>query len=135
MQRSMQRKSTVIRRPKRRYTIGDLDTRVILRDRAIQAPVASSTDFDELFSTGAGVWAKVSTPDGKTQFDGVETDVNVTHVVGIRWKRDVTTETWIELPGGRRLDVVTMQNLEERNQWLQLMCRERADRFTEAGKS
>ncbi len=118
----------VIRRPRRVLCVGDLDTRVILHKRSLEEPGFGETDFKEDFKALQEVWAKVRTTSGKAFFSGAHVDVSVTHEISIRYRADVSSETWIELLDGRLLDVVDVENLEERNEWLVMPCTERGDK-------
>lgn len=78
--------------------------------------------FTDVDPTQDKVWAKVVTTNGKTYFDGVSSDRRITHEVTIRFLAGVSAESWVILRDGQRLDVVATQDLEERNEWLVLMC-------------
>lgn len=110
-----------IRRKKRQVCIGDLDTEIVLQDRQITEPLFGSPDFGEAFTATATVWAAVNTVSGKTYFDGVSTDINITHEILIRYDASVTTETWVSL-GGRRIDILHAEDLDERGQFMKLLC-------------
>ncbi len=125
---------TKIRRKKRKICIGDLDTEIILQNRVLTEPLFDSVDFDETFSTAATVLAMVNTVSGKTFFDGVNTDINITHQIGIRFDATVTAETWIEL-NGNRIDILDVDNLEERGEWLILICVDRGLITKDASKT
>ncbi len=118
----------VIRRPRRVLCVGDLDTRVILHNRLLQEPDFGEVDFKEDFKALQEVWAKIKTTSGKAFFSGAHVDVSVTHEISIRYRADVSSETWIELLDGRLLDVVAVENLEERDEWLVMPCTERGDK-------
>ena len=125
---------TKIRRKKRKICIGDLDTEIILQNRVLTEPLFDSVDFDETFSATATVLAMVNTVSGKTFFDGVNTDINITHKIGIRFDATVTAETWIEL-NGNRLDILQTENLEGRGEWLILTCVDRGSTTKNATKT
>lgn len=97
---------------------------VTLENRTITPPDFGSPDFDEAFSTAATVDALIDTQRGSTLFDGVATDRPVTHKFCIEYIAGVTAETWV-LFGGRRFDVVDVENYEERDFCLILRCAER----------
>ena len=61
---------------------------------------------------------------GKVFFDGVNVDVAVSHEILVRYDPSVTSETWILLKDGRRLDVVNVEDLEGRHEYLRLLCNE-----------
>lgn len=110
-----------IKRPHRKVCIGDVDTLITLQNRNIVAPVFGDVDFDEDFQDASEVWAKIETNIGDTVFDGVSTDINITHKITIRFDVTVTTETWIEIDV-RKFDIMMTENFEERNEWLLMFC-------------
>lgn len=118
-------KISFVKNRSRRVVVGDLNKCVKLLPRAITEPGFTETNFGEDFSGGKSAWAKVVTTNGKTLFNGVNVDVNVTHEVYIRFDPEVTAETWVELPDGRLLDVVDTEDLDEAGRWLLLVCTER----------
>lgn len=117
----------VVRRPRRKICIGDLNTRICLQKRTLTEPTFGQTEFGHDFE-GEEVWAKVVTTNGKTFFDGVNADINVTHEITIRYDSDVSASTWVELQNRTRLDVVDVEDLEERNEYLLLRCTDRGSK-------
>lgn len=97
---------------------------ITLQNRDIQAPDFGTVDFDEDFSNDNVVDAIVKTERGKTLFDGVNTDTPITHRICIEYLAGVTAETWILLSGGRRLDIIDVENCCEKDEVLILRCRE-----------
>lgn len=127
-------KCVKIRRKTRKICIGDLNKEIKIQDRAIAEPLFNTVDFDETFTDNATVWASVNTVSGKTFFDGVNSDVNITHEIFIRYDVTVTTESWVEL-SGRRIDILKVEDLEERNEFMRLICTERGANTFEATKA
>lgn len=115
----------VVRRGRRKLCVGDLRQRVCLQKRTLTEPTFGDAEPGEDFEGTSEVWALVKTTAGKVFFDGVNADVNVTHEVFIRYDPDVTATTWIELEDERRLDIVNVENLEERAEYLRLLCVDR----------
>lgn len=102
---------------------------IILQNRNIEPPVFGSSNFDETFSGDTDpLQAMVKTPRGKTFFDGVGTDVNITHEIVIAYVAGVTAETWV-LFKGRRIDILAVENCCEQDKVLILTC---TDRGTDA---
>ena len=124
----------VHKRPKRVICVGDLDRRVILSERKITEPGFGETDFGEDFPDSREVWAQVATFAGRVLFNGVDTDTLISHEVSIRYSDSVTSETWVQLKDerGTRLDVVKVENLDERNEFMLLLCKSRG--YAEASK-
>jgi len=110
-----------LKRKHRKVCVGDLNNTITLQNRDITAP-QSGFDATESFTTNTlDAWAKIETSRGETVFDGVDTEVDVTHVFTIRWLSGITAETWI-LFDGERFDILDTQDLEERNEWLIMKC-------------
>lgn len=114
-------KCQTIHRKKRRPCVGDLNTLVNFKSRDIQAPEFNAVDFAEDFEHKIQAWAMINTVSGKTYFDGVNTDVNITHEIIIRYDASLTAEDWVEFDD-RRIDVVDTEDLDERHEWLLLRC-------------
>ncbi len=117
-------KCSKIRRKKRQVCLGDLDKQIQLQDRDITPPVFGSADFDEKFTNTDLVWAAIQTVNGKTFFDNVGVETNITHIIYIRYDAAVTSETWV-LFDLRRFDILDTENLEERDEFLKLTCVDR----------
>lgn len=116
-------KCVKIKRKRRQLCIGDLDTEIVLQDRKIIAPT-TTVDFSENFTEAAIVWAKMDTGRGKTAFDDSEIETDITHEFSIRYLDGITAETWI-LFENRRFDIIDVEDMEERHEWLVLRCSER----------
>jgi head-tail adaptor len=95
-----------------------------LQNRAIVPPAAGSPDFDESFTDTSSPKALIKTPRGKVLFDGVGTDNPITHEFCILFVSGVTAETWVEF-GGRRFDILDVENCGEKDAILKLRARER----------
>ena len=126
---------TTTRRRRQKYCIGDFRDRITLHVRAITEPDFQGRDFGEDFKDGVDVWALVQTAAGRTFFDGVNQDTALSHTIIIRHRDDVTSETWIELADGGLVDIVNVEDLEERKEYLRLRCVERGTKTQEAAKT
>lgn len=115
-----------IQKKRRNVCIGDMEDEIILENRAIQAPDFDKVDFDEEFTApNPPVWSMIDTVQGKTFFDGVSTERDITHWVYINFDTTVTAETWVKLADGRRLDILKVENLDERSDYMLLHCEDR----------
>lgn len=110
-----------IRKKKRELCIGDMRDEIILQDRSITPPDFGATDFTENFISTPPSWALVNTVSGKTYFDDINTEIDITHEIYIRFDATVTAETWI-LFDGRRIDILTTEDLDERHIFMKLTC-------------
>ena len=117
-------KCITIRRNKRKVCIGDLNTEITIQSRNIKPPATTGVDFSETFTGKATVWALVNTVSGKTMFDGTGVERDVTHEIYIRYLSGVTSEDWILL-NGQRLDILPLEDLDERNEFMKLRCTNR----------
>jgi SPP1 family predicted phage head-tail adaptor len=97
---------------------------ITLQNRDIVAPLFGDTNFEEQFSGDQDVQAIIKTVSGKTHFDGVSTETNITHEIRIEYVAGVTAETWI-LFNSRRIDILAVENCCEENRILILTCSER----------
>ena len=113
-----------IKRKKRKVCIGDLDTEITIQSRDITSPYSNNVDFTETFTGKATVWALINTVSGKTMFDGSGIERDVTHEIYIRYISGVTSEDWI-LHNGQRLDILPVEDLDERNEFMKLKCSNR----------
>lgn len=115
-----------IRTTRRQICIGDKNHRITLEDRNIEPPVAGSVDFSENFKNTIMVWASIETPRGKVFFDGVSTDIPVTHIIGITFDSAVSAnKTWVKLENNNRLRILEAENLGERSEDMMLTCTDR----------
>jgi len=114
---------------KRNICIGDLDKRINLFSRSIKAPTNSSVDFDEEFVKEYEKWAMIHTTRGAELFDGVSLTNAFTHKIYIRYEEGITQEDWIEF-NNDKYDIVDVEDLEERHEFLLLKCKIRGDKDT-----
>jgi SPP1 family predicted phage head-tail adaptor len=124
-----------LRRGHRKICIGDLKDRVQIQLRQIDPPPWGSTDFDLVFSSDKEAFAMIRTTQGKVFFDGVNTDIPLTHEIIIRYDEEITAESWLQLMDGRLLDIINVEDLEERHEYLRLRCRERGPNEIEAAQA
>jgi len=118
---------TLLLRKRREPCLGDLRQRVKLHDRDIQVPKFGDPDFTEEFSGTKIVWASVKTIMGQTIFTGANVDVALSHEIIIRFDERVNSETWIEFEGNN-LNIVNVEDLDERHDFMRLRCMKRGDK-------
>ena len=126
-----------IRKKKRIVCIGDMRDAITLNDRNITAPLFNTVDFDENFSPLNSIQPEilglVETVSGKTYFDGVNTETPITHIIYIPYNEAVTSETWITFEN-RRIDILRVEDLDERHEFLELTCNDQGLVTREATK-
>lgn len=128
-------KCQTIRKKKQSYCVGDLRDIIVIENRTITAPTAfNQVDYDETFTDSLTVNAAVNTVNGRTYFDGVSTETPITHVIGIRFIEGLTSEQWITLEGSR-LDILRIENLNQRSLWMRLTCVDRGLISKDASKA
>lgn len=103
----------------RRVCVGDLNRRIRLRTREISTPT-TDVDFGHSF-TDIETWAAVQTVVGRNMFSGTNFDQAVSHLFYIRYRTGITAETWIEYRN-ENYDILDVENLEETNSFLVLIC-------------
>lgn len=115
-----------IKNKKRRLCIGDLDRKIKVQARSIVPPASGSVDFNESFTQVLYVWALVQTTLGSQFFDGVSLPNPFTHKVYIRYRSShvVTAEDWVEIDDVK-YDIVDVEDLDERHEYLLLKCKKK----------
>jgi len=113
-----------VQRKNRAVCIGDMRDKIILQSRSITAPSANGSDMTESFVTTKTVWSLVETRQGIEIFDGTNLIGVATHYFYIRYVSGLTAETWIQFKS-KYYDILDVQNLEERNEFMLLRCSER----------
>lgn len=118
-----------IRAKRRRVCIADLDRLITVQNRSIQTPT-DTDDYTELFaaeSVSSGgmatgnVWAMIESTAGKTVFDTTGVERVVSHKITTRYLSGITAESWV-LFNGNRYDVVSVENLDERDEFSVMRC-------------
>lgn len=126
-----------IRKKKRKVCVGDMKDPITLQNRDITPPLFNTVDFDEDFQPVdvlvPQVLSLVETVTGVTFFDGVNTETPVTHIIYIPYQEAVTAETWI-LFESRRIDILHVEDLDVRHEFMKLTCTERGLSNREATK-
>ena len=119
-----------IKGQKRQICIGDMNELITLQIRDIKPPgtldASNQFYFTEGFSNTANpiVYAMVKTVKGRATFDSTGIERVVTHEVGLYFDAEITTEIWI-LFEGERLDIINVENLDNRNEFMLLDCTDR----------
>lgn len=126
----------ILGKRRRRPRVGQMRDRVRISGRTLEEPKHGEVDFREGFDRSAEErWARVNTTTGREVFAGVNVDDVVTHEIIIRYDECVTSESWVVLADETRLDVVAVEDLDERREFMKLMCRDRGDANLEASKA
>lgn len=78
------------------------------------------------WSTVATLWAGIRTPYGREQANAVQMKAELTHVVTIRWPgvENTVDPKMRFLYGSRILNILWINNLDERNRQLDCYCQE-----------
>lgn len=112
----------------RKICIGSMNRLVSLRQRDITEPAQDLVDYTENFTEIAQVWADVKTTSrGEVVFDRTNTARQVTHIFSIRYRSDVTAETWITLDD-INYDILDTEDLEEKNEFMFLKAVKKGDK-------
>jgi len=118
------------KRKSRQICIGDMRDQITLENRAIRP---EEIDFAEDFTTVITVFALIETARGLETFDGANVVNLITHKMWIRFIPGITEETWV-LFDDRRFDIMDVESLEERKEFLLLRCKERGQKDIEVNK-
>lgn len=113
--------ATLITRKMRSVPAGTLDTVVIIHVRTMSPPAYGTVDYTTNFE-GQNVWAMVNTINGQTIFNGVDQDLNVTHEIYVRYDPNINSSKMIEVAPDQYLDIADVENLDQRNTWMKLVC-------------
>lgn len=108
---------------KRELCVGSLRHRVTIVDRSLRAPTFSNKNYTIEHSNGRAFWASFKTSSGLDSFDGINIEGAVTHVAYIRYNpsANINAQDLLQFKG-RNFDILSVENLEERNEWLRLNC-------------
>ncbi len=113
-----------IRGKKRKVCIGDMNKLIDIQVRTLEPP-STAFDYDINLTTIDQVFAMIHTASGAISgeafFDGSNVERFVTHMIYIRFRTDVTAETWIKF-NDEFYDILNVENLDENNEFLLLKC-------------
>lgn len=127
-------KCVKIQRKKRQPCIGDMDELITLQGRTLTPPTSGVDATEEFADTNPDVWALLETVSGETLFDNTGTERDVTHRFTINFISGVTSEAWV-LFNSERLDILTVEDLEERHEFLMLRASNRGVDTNEANRA
>jgi len=102
---------------------GRLNRRVTIKSRTETSD--SQGGYTTTWSTLASVWAEIVPISAREAFHRQGLQPGTTHRFKIRYRSDVDTTQQIYL-GDRVFYIRGIQNLDERDRWLQLLCEEAA---------
>jgi len=105
---------------KRQVCAGDLDKLISLQRRDIVA-VEDGVNYTMSFELIEDLWASCETRKGITVFDSTNTEIIIDATFYIPFIENVTAESWI-LFEGIRYDIMRVEDLELRHEWLALYC-------------
>ena len=114
-------KLLVSRRASRSPQVGDMRNRVSLYNRAIKAPVFGTPNFKQTYTLIKTVWTSITTIEGPTTFDDVDTKTDISIVFKIRYRSDVTTETIAQFEDNN-YEIVDAHDKDKRKRFLFLRC-------------
>jgi len=128
-------KCVKIRRKHRQICIGDLDKIIDIQNRSLDDGFDNDTELEE-FTTFLSPWSMLETVKGIFVVDEVNGgDIEVTHRFTIRFPDDaITGENWI-LFKEKRYSILSQQNFEELDEFLQLLCVEKGSKDRKAASA
>lgn len=105
---------------------GDLDRKITIMNRTLETTEDATTDSVNKFKKEKDVWAALRTTKGKDMFFATNLDIGVTHVFYTRHFEWLTSRQWI-CYGGKKYDIVEVENLDERSEWSASFCNIRGE--------
>ena len=116
---------------RRKVCFGDLNRKIILHVKSINAPeTPSDFDYNQVFTSPVTVWAAIQTITGKEIFDGINLIGTVTHVFYIKFKSGLTTESFLEY-NSNYYKILRLEDLDLNNEYMSLSCSIRGDKTAE----
>lgn len=124
-----------MRKKNRAVCAGDLDTLIDIQSRTL-GDGFDDTEETEEFTTIFSPFAMLQTLRGVFVVGSVNGgDIEATHSFIIRFpETPISGENWILL-NNKRLRILDQENLEEKNEWLKLLCTDRGDASKEASSA
>lgn len=113
-------KCVKIQKPLRKVCSGDMRDKITIQVRAIKPPV-DGVDFSEVFNQDKTLWSMLETKSGVEIFDGTNLKGVATHYFYIRYICNFTAEKWLKFKE-EYYDILDVQNLDGRNEFLLLRC-------------
>lgn len=115
----------VIRVKHRRLCTGDLDRKIDLYYRTQDAPI-NGVDYENTMQPKKSVWAGIKTTKGRQMFYTTNEDLAVSHIFYVRYGEAIFSTDWIKF-GGENYDIIDVENIDERNEWIAIYCNVRGD--------
>lgn len=118
----------------RRVPVGDMRTPVIIHKAAILAPTAGVDMGRKIAPVVSPWWCKVTTVTGVFVFDSSNIEQVITHDFQGRYTPDISRDMIIESEGNY-YKIVSVEDMEERHEFLRLRCTERGSIAKEVNKA
>lgn len=124
---------------KRKLCAGSLRSQVGLYTRALTSPAFDSQDNQQKYALVATLPAAVQTTNGIDIFDGVDKSgadgvpTTATVLFFVRYRADVTAENFLQYDGVN-YQILRVENIDLRREWLKIFAAPRGDLTLEAAK-
>lgn len=102
--------------------VGEMRHRITVYTRS-QIEESGGAGTYTAFVEVARLWAEFISISGLVRYDTKQIGTEVTHRITIRYYPLISSENWVKL-NNRNFEIINVVNVGERNQYLQLMCRE-----------
>jgi SPP1 family predicted phage head-tail adaptor len=106
----------------RTTNIGEMRHRITIFSRSQIEETGGSGTYTQLNEI-AILWSDIRSVSGLTRFDTKQIGTEITHRITIRYYQFISSQNWIKF-GNRNFEIINVVNIGERNQYLQLMCKE-----------
>lgn len=124
-----------IKGKKRKICAGDLNSRIGVFERSLEGNVTRSLQYDANFLGGDTVSAMILTRSGSQIIDGVAITTKPTHDFYIRYRSDITDSSHWIIYKGVIYDIIEIENLEERDEFLRIRCIKKGTNIAAGGNA
>ena len=101
--------------------VGDLNKRILLQ---YETKVSDSMGgFTATWTDGDTIWAAIWPTSASEMIQSMQSELVVTHRIRIRYRKAFRATYRIKF-GNRYFNIVSVLNPSERNEWLDLLCKE-----------
>ena len=101
--------------------IGPLRKQIVLKSRGIEADTYGGQT--ETFTTYATVWGSINPISGSEIITAQQQSGEITHKVIVRYNSSISITDRVYY-GSRVLEILFVRNIQERNHYIELLCKE-----------
>lgn len=117
----------------KKYCLGSLSSKIQLIRRVIDVDNSSSVDYGITKTTISTVWASIETIKSIARFSDINIEDLPTHKFTIKYLAGMDKDVTVSY-NSKYFRVLTIENVDEENQWLVLHCTERGTTTKQANE-